>query len=108
MHARTHPRTCTHAARAPAQEVGAGIADFIIICLGSCVIGFLVPCLCTYVLKRAELRGHVVLELSVYLIMAYVPYVLAQVRSSLYLLVELYIPYVPAIKCVLLEPCSAS
>ncbi|KAG5177287.1 Sodium/hydrogen exchanger family-domain-containing protein [Tribonema minus] len=60
-------------------EVGAGIADFIIICLGSCVIGFLVPCISTYVLKRAELRGHVVLELSVYLLMSYVPYVLAQI-----------------------------
>jgi NhaP-type Na+/H+ or K+/H+ antiporter len=56
-----------------------GFADFVIICLGSCVIGYIVPCLTAIVLKRVELKGHVVLEMSVYLLMSYVPYVLAQV-----------------------------
>jgi hypothetical protein len=59
-----------------------GFADFVIICLGSCVIGYIVPCLTAIVLKRVELKGHVVLEMSVYLLMSYVPYVLAQVRDS--------------------------
>ncbi|KAG5177733.1 Sodium/hydrogen exchanger family-domain-containing protein [Tribonema minus] len=56
-----------------------GFADFIIILLGSCAIGYVVPCITTLLLRRVDLRGHVVLEMSVYLLMAYVPYVLAEI-----------------------------
>ena len=63
------------------QAFWIGIADFIIIMLGSCIVGYLVPCFTTALLRRVDLRGHVVLEISVYLLMSYVPYVLAQVKG---------------------------
>jgi NhaP-type Na+/H+ or K+/H+ antiporter len=64
------------------QAVGVGIADFIIILLGSGAIGYLVPCFTTMLLRRVDLRGHVVLEMSVYLLMSYVPFALAEVSSN--------------------------
>jgi NhaP-type Na+/H+ or K+/H+ antiporter len=67
------------------QAMWIGFADFIIILIGSCAIGYIVPCLTTLLMRRVDLRGHVVLEMSVYLLMSYVPYVLAEVCGSLYL-----------------------
>jgi NhaP-type Na+/H+ or K+/H+ antiporter len=61
--------------------VVAGIADFIIVMIGSCIVGLLVPGLTTLMLKHADLRKHPVLEISAYVLMSYVPYLLAEVRS---------------------------
>ena len=64
------------------KEVGQGIADFIIIFIGSVILGFLVPCLTALMLKYADFRRHTVLEISAYVLMSYVPYVLADVSHA--------------------------
>lgn len=61
------------------RAVGIGIADFVIILLGSCAIGYLVPCITAYGFNRIDLRGSVVSELGVYILMSYAPFLVAEI-----------------------------
>ena len=51
------------------------VADFLIIFLGSVVVGYLVGCVAGIVTKYVHFRDHRVVEMSAYMVLMYLPYV---------------------------------
>ena len=49
------------------------VADFLIIFLGSVVVGYLIGCIAGAVTKYVHFRDHRVIEMSAYMVLMYLP-----------------------------------